>query len=297
MNHRPSLTIAALLLLALQTAHADSKESLILKVWPDGAPGEPLLKAEQIKKLKARNTASRVYYVEDPTLHVYKAPAKKANGCGVVICPGGGYHILAWDHEGEDVARWLNSIGVTAAILKYRVPRRSGTEPHKAPLQDAQRAVRLMRKHAKDWGVDPQRVGVLGFSAGGNLTMMTGLSHREQTYKKVDEADDLSARPDFLIPIYAAYLGKKDAPYTLSPLLKIDKSTPPVFSAVTYDDKHRAVHAALLFAKLHEVGVPAEVHLFTKGGHGYGLRETGKPVAQWPKLCADWLKDMGLLGQ
>jgi acetyl esterase/lipase len=226
---------------------------------------------------------------------LYSAPKTKANGTGVLIAPGGGYNILAWDLEGTEVAEWLNSIGVTAVLLKYRVPRRDKENPHQAPLQDAQRAMRLVRQHAKAWDIDPNRIGMLGFSAGGHLTVMTGTHWDETTYPRIDAADDLSSRPDFLVPIYAAYLGDKQNPMKLSPLVRVTPRTPPTFMAVTYDDQDRGAQAALLLVELKKKHVPAELHVFLKGGHGYGLRPSENPVSGWPKLCEQWMRAMGLL--
>jgi acetyl esterase/lipase len=180
-------------------------------------------------------------------------------------------------------------------VLKYRVPRRDKDLPHKAPLQDAQRAIRLARRNAKQWDIDPDRIGILGFSAGGNLTVMAGTQWSEGTYDPVDEADRLACRPDFMVPVYAAYLGDKKDPWTLSPLVCVTEKTPPTFMAVTQDDKQRGAQAALLLVELTKAGVPAELHVYTKGGHGYGLRPSGDPVCTWPKRCEEWLRASGFL--
>jgi acetyl esterase/lipase len=233
--------------------------------------------------------------VTEPTLTLFRAPADKANGAAVLICPGGGYNILAWNKEGTEVAEWLNSLGVTAAVLKYRVPRRDPDTFYAAPLQDAQRGLRLLRQHAAEWRIDEKRVGILGFSAGGHLTVMAGTHWNETTYPKQDAADELSCRPDFLIPVYPAYLGDEKNTGPLSPLVKVTKETPPAFIAVTHDDQLRGTNAALFYIELKKAGVPAELHIYTKGGHGYGLRPSENPVSQWPQRCADWLRAMGLL--
>ena len=215
----------------------------------------------------------------------------------MVICPGGGYNILAMDLEGTEIADWLNSIGVTAVLLKYRVPRRDDDKPYLAPLQDAQRAMRLTRKNAKAWGIDPTRIGMLGFSAGGHLTVMTGLHPADQVYDPVDEADALSARPDFLVPIYPAYLGDKQDPTRLNSLIKVTPESPPAFLAVTYDDQWRGLQSALLLIEYKKNNVPAELHVFLEGGHGYGLRPSKDAVSSWPQLCERWMRARGLLGQ
>ncbi len=269
-----------------------------MKLWPREVPGEATFKppAPNPKAKAPKDDGTlRVALVTEPTLTFFPAPAAQANGAAVLICPGGAYNIRAWNKEGTEVAEWLNSLGVSAAVLKYRVPRRDQDTPHVAPLQDAQRALRLMRQHATEWGIDPHRIGILGFSAGGHLTVMAGTHYDETTYPKQDAADELSCRPDFMIPIYPAYLGDEKRPGPLSPLVRVTKDTPPTFCAVTHDDQLRGVNAALFYIELKKAGVPAELHIYTRGGHGYGLRPSNDPVSHWPQVCADWLRAMGLL--
>jgi acetyl esterase/lipase len=288
----PAFGLGFFLVMAMTTA-ADAAE---VKLWPDRVPGETGEPGEAQQTL-GEDGVLRVTYVGEPTITLYRAPAEKANGAAIVICPGGGYNILAWNKEGTEIAEWLNSIGVTGILLKYRVPRRDKELPHQAPLQDAQRAIRLARQNAKAWAIDSQRVGILGFSAGGNLAVMAGTHWDETSYEKVDDADELSCRPDFMVPIYAAYLGAKDNPWTLSPLVRVTAQTPPTFMAVALDDKHRGAHAALLLVELKKAGVGAEVHVYSKGGHGYGLRPSDNPVHTWPARCEDWMRSSGLLGR
>ena len=287
-----------LLLATMLASHALAAEPLTLNLWPGKPPGDenyqPPAPSTKAKAPKNDGTM-RLDLVTTPSLTLYRPAADKANGAAVVVCPGGGYNILAWDKEGTEVAEWFNSIGVTAAVLKYRVPRRDPENPHAAPLQDAQRALRIVRQHAEKWSIDPKRVGVLGFSAGGNLTVMAGTHWDEKTYPMQDAADELSCRPDFLIPIYPAYLGDENKPGPLSSLVRVTKETPPTFIAVTQDDKLRGMKAALFYVELQKAKVPAELHIYTKGGHGYGLRPSENPVSQWPKRCEDWLLAMKLL--
>ncbi len=289
------LTLFVILISVALRGLADDRP--VIAVWPKGkVPGEPQgPDRATILKQRGPDTAERIHFVDTPTLTLYRAPTDAANGCGVVICPGGGYNILAWPKEGLEIAEWFNSIGVTAAVLKYRVPRRDPDEPHKAPLPDAQRALRLMRAHAKDWGIANKRIGILGFSAGGNLTVMAGTQWHRSSYRRLDEIDDLSCRPDFMIPIYAAYLGDKSDDTVLSPKLNITKQTPPTFLAVTQDDKNRGIHAALLFVALKKAGVTAEVHVYSKGGHGYGIRPSKNAVSTWHRRCEDWMRVAGLI--
>lgn len=294
--HRSTRTACSLFALILMiTSLLHSADMPEIKIWPGKVPGEESFKAPDKLPPDRNDGVKRIALVTGPTLTLFRAPKDTANGVGVVICPGGAYNILAWDKEGTEVAEWLNTLGVTAAVLKYRVPRRDPNTPHAAPLQDTQRAIRLMRQHAKDWGLNPKSIGILGFSAGGNLAVMTATHYDETTYAKVDEADALSARPDFLIPIYPAYLGDERKPGPLSPLVKITKDSPPTFIAVTHDDALRGMNAASLYVELKKAGVPAELHIYSKGGHGYGLRPSENPVSTWPRRCEEWMRAQGIL--
>lgn len=266
-----------------------------IAIWPAGIPSDAKsLSPAVIESAKQRSNQSRIAYVETPSLSVYLAPKERANGCAVIICPGGGYNILAWPKEGLEVAEWFNSIGVSAFVLKYRVPRRDPQRIHWEPMQDVQRAIRLVRSRAEEWKIDPNRIGVLGFSAGGHLSVMAGVRFNEKAYPRVDQIDDISCRPNFICPIYAAYLadGYRDDVAELGELVTITSDTPPVFMAVTWDDKMRGAQAALMLAELKKKNVPAELHVFTQGGHGYGMRDNGKPVSAWKTDLAAWLTSM-----
>ena len=266
-----------------------------IAIWPAGIPSDAKsLSPAVIESAKQRSNQSRIAYVETPSLSVYLAPKERANGCAVIICPGGGYNILAWPKEGLEVAEWFNSIGVSAFVLKYRVPRRDPQRIHWEPMQDVQRAIRLVRSRAEEWTIDPNRIGVLGFSAGGHLSVMAGVRFNEKAYPRVDQIDDISCRPNFICPIYAAYLadGYRDDVAELGELVTITSDTPPVFMAVTWDDKMRGAQAALMLAELKKKNVPAELHVFTQGGHGYGMRDNGKPVSAWKTDLAAWLTSM-----
>ncbi|MCH2025176.1 MAG: alpha/beta hydrolase [Verrucomicrobiales bacterium] len=297
-----TLTVRFLFLLvilySISFVPLSADENPEINLWPAGAvPDEP----EGIEKRKKPTTIDkvgkmRIAYVDEPSITVYKAPKERSNGTSVIIFPGGGYNILAWTHEGTEIAEWLNSLGVSAFVLKYRVPRRDPEKPHTLPLQDAQRAIRIVRSRSKEWGIDPGRIGVLGFSAGGHLAVMSGTHYGDKTYERIDDADDLSSRPDFLIPIYPAYLGDRKNRDQLSGLVDINKNTPPMFIAITHDDSDRAYYSALLYAALKKSGVVGELHIYSKGGHGYGMRKSKDPVHTWPDRCADWLGSMGLLG-
>jgi len=277
-----------------------AEDHVEMEIWPGDLPaGSVQMAPEVISRLKSELTQERIRFVDRATLTVYPAPEKIANGCAVIICPGGGYSILAWPKEGLEVAEWFNSIGVTAFVLKYRVPRRNPDKIHWEPMQDIQRAIRFVRHRADQWNIDPKRIGTLGFSAGGHLTVMSGVQYKTKSYDRVDEADDLSCRPDFICPIYAAYLGDKynDRVAELGPLVTVTKDTPPTFMAVTWDDSMRGAQSALLFARLREYGVPAELHAYAKGGHGYGMRPSDNPVSKWNEQLHAWLKTSGFLSR
>ncbi len=273
---------------------AEAKQKLTtIKVWPDTAPGEKGdIGPEKLLEPRGGKPVDRITNVTSPTLTVYPAPADRHNGAAVVICPGGGYSILAWDLEGEEVAHWLNSIGVTGILLKYRVPRRKDRPKHEAPLQDAQRAMSLTRAHAKEWNIDPDRIGILGFSAGGHLAATTSTNYDKRSYDSLDQHDEVSCRPDFTVLIYAAYLLEGDK---FAPEIRVTEQTPPAFLVHAGDDRISAANSARYYLALKEAGVKGELHIYASGGHGFGLRPTDQPVSQWPARCAAWMKNQGLL--
>jgi len=214
-----------------------------------------------------------------------------------VICPGGGYNILAIDHEGEQVARWLNSIGVTGVVLKYRVPRRAGTPADVPPpqaLMDAQRAVGMVRSKAADLGLDPKRIGILGFSAGGHLAAWAATNPEKRAYEPVDAADKVDCRPDFAVLIYPAYLVKKGSD-RLAPEIRVGSESPPTFFAHAGDDPVTVESSVQAYLALKRAGVPAELHVYGSGGHGFGMNPGEKPVAAWPRRCEEWMRARGLL--
>jgi acetyl esterase/lipase len=271
-----------------------------IPLWPGPPPGDPGgLPAEHDTQkptdtLVGGRTVMKIANVSTPTLTFYAAPADKANGTTVVVFPGGGYYILAWDLEGTEVCDWLNGIGVNAVLIKYRVPRRAGRAPSAAPLEDAQRAVGLTRLHAKDWGVNPDKIGTLGFSAGGNLCAVLAAS-TARTYPKVDAADDQSFAPNFQVLVYPAYLAKDEVGPGLQPEVAVTGTTPPTFMVMAEDDP---VHVENVYAyglALKAAKVPTELHVYPTGGHGYGLRPTKDNVTTWPLRVADWMQRAGLL--
>jgi acetyl esterase/lipase len=216
----------------------------------------------------------------------------------MLICPGGGYWNLYWQLEGEEVAAWLNSLGVTGIILKYRVPRRPDEprgEPARRPLQDAQRAVSLVRSKAAQWGISPRRIGIVGFSAGGHLALATATSFEKRTYAPVDAIDEISCRPDFAVMCYSGYLKAKDKD-ELAPGLHVPAGTPPIFLAHGGDDLiSDPAHSVVTYLALKRAGVPAELHVYATAAHDFGVRPVDHPCSTWTRSCAHWLRHQGLL--
>lgn len=245
-----------------------------IAIWDGDMPGVGAPEPESVSPNKSRGVM-RLTNVSEPTVRFYPAQAKGTPAPVVIVCPGGGYNILAYDLEGTEIAEWLNSIGVSAAVLKYRVPNN-----REGALADAQRAVRMVREKAKEWNIDPERVGMLGFSAGGHLTA---------------SCSNAKDRPDFSVLVYPAYLFKEGG-IELTGDITLDKNTPPAFVVQTLDDT-RHYRSALAYATALEAnGTPVELHLFAEGGHGYGLRPTEHPVSKWPELVEGWIRALGFLG-
>lgn len=272
-----------------------------LNLWPSTPPGDENLKlpaeANQSKpgeRLVAGRPVVRLGNVSTPLVEVYQPPKDKANGAAVIICPGGGRRILAWDLEGLEVAEWLNGIGVTGVVLKYRVPARTKEQPWKAAVQDGQRALALTRAHAAEWGVDPRRVGIMGFSAGGEAAGLTALKFAERQYAAVDAADQQSCRPDFALLIYPAYFHEPKT-NQLQPHVVVPSDAPPMFLVQAWNDNVPVQNSLLLALALKQQKVPVELHVYPTGGHGYGLRRTEEPITKWPDLAATWLRQSGWL--
>ncbi|NBV22870.1 MAG: alpha/beta hydrolase [Proteobacteria bacterium] len=272
-----------------------------ISLWPKQAPGETGSIGEEKDTsgpksgLIAGKPLIRLGNVSQPTITVYRPAKEKDTGASVIICPGGGYSILAYDLEGSEVCEWLNTIGVTGVLLKYRVPKRPGLEKHTAALQDAQRAIGLVRAKAGEFGVDPKKIGILGFSAGGHLAAAASTNYEKRTYEPVDDADKASCRPDFTVLIYPAYLTVKEKDDVISPELPITANTPQTFLAMTEDDGVRVEGPLFYYLALKKAKVSAEMHLYPTGGHGYGLRPSQHTVTTWPKRVEEWMQVRGLL--
>ncbi len=272
-----------------------------IPLWPHGAPGEKATSEPEKDMTTAKDglvagrSVIRLGNVTEPIITVYQPAKASDRGTAVVVFPGGGYSILAMDLEGTEVCHWLNSVGITAVLLKYRVPEPAGVPRYAEPLQDAQRAVGLVRSHAADWKLNPDHIGVIGFSAGGHLAAVLSNNPGPRTYPAVDEADHLSCQPNFVVLIYPAYLSVHDQGEQLAPEVTVNAHTPPTFIAQAEDD-HIFVEGTLLYYRaLKRGGIPAEMHIFPKGGHGYGLRPSSARVTEWPRLAEAWLRSMDLL--
>lgn len=286
--------------LAQQGGWAPAPGHTVLTLWPHGAPnaiaavGAERDTSTAASELIAGRPIVRLGNVAEPTLTLYK-PTGKSSGAAVVVFPGGGYSILAIDLEGTEVCDWLTSRGVTCVLLKYRVP---GTGPYPksaAALDDAQRAMGIVRSHAAEWNIDPKRVGVLGFSAGGHLAAALSTHFKQRLYPAMDAADALSCRPDFAVVIYPGYLALAKKGMSFSPNIPVTGNVPPTFLLQAEDDPVHVENATAYFLALKAAHVPAELHIFAQGGHGYGLRRTALPITGWPDLVDAWLKTIHMV--
>jgi acetyl esterase/lipase len=278
-----------------------ASDHITMPIWPGVAPGAPTnLPAEaDTTTAKDGNVAGRPVIrlgnVATPTITLYRAKDAGGPTPAVVVFPGGGYRILAIDLEGTEVCDWLNSAGVTCVLLKYRVPDTGPYPKSAAALQDAQRAIGLVRLHAAEWGIDANRIGVLGFSAGGHLSAAISNLYEKRLYDPVDEADKLSCRPDFSVVVYPGYLALADQNFAPNPDIKPTANTPPTFIVQAEDDPVHVENAVVYYMQLKHAKVPAELHLYAQGGHGYGLRRTELPVTAWPSEVEKWLHAIKVL--
>ena len=290
----------SLSLAAQSSGWPPSAEHPTLAVWPGIAPGSPANPPAEADTTKATDNLIagrplvRLGNVSTPTLTLY-TPKGNNTRAAVVVFPGGGYQILAIDLEGTEVCDWLNSAGITCVLLKYRVP---GTGPYpKSPaaLEDAQRAMGIVRSHAAEWGIDANRVGVLGFSAGAHLAAALSTHFKQRLYEPLDAADKLSCRPDFAVIVYPGYLANADKEFAPNPDINPTASTPPQFIVQAEDDPVHIENATNYFLALKNAKVPAELHIYAEGGHGYGLRRTTLPVTTWPQSVEIWLRTIKIL--
>ncbi len=252
-----------------------------ISLWPGEVPGEETPKAKPVVQIDQKGVIERLLVVTNPMLEVYQPP--KPNGSAILIFPGGGYNRLAIKKEGYEIAEWLSKLGYTAFVLQYRVP-----DKQEGALMDAQRAIRIVRSKAKAYNINPDKIGVLGFSAGGSLAARAATRYEDQTYPLVDEMDSLSSKPNFSVLIYPAYLDRGEN-NSITPELKVTEETAPMFLFVAADDTH-ANSSLVMTQELRAKNVLVELHVVPQGQHGYGMRK-GNPAAEtWPTLAESWLK-------
>ncbi len=267
-----------------QTSIKNSMDTIHL--WPNQVPNETNTKHRAVQTPDTSNNVKRLTDVTDPILETFKPDAGIDSGAGVIICPGGGYQILAIDLEGYEIAKWLNELGFTAFVLQYRVPNnRIGA------LNDLQRAIKIVRSKALDYNLDPNNIGVLGFSAGGSLAARASTNFNNETYTKMDSLDDISSKPNFAVLIYPAYLNKGEN-NSVTPELTITDQTPSTFIFATADDAYSGEGSLVFSNALIQSKIPVEVHVLPNGGHGYGLRKGNIAAETWPILAETWLKNI-----
>jgi acetyl esterase/lipase len=283
----------------------DAAEPLIIDLWPGKPPGDIGIQGEETSRIIQSplvGPTRLITGVSRPTLTIYRPTWQKNTGTAMVICPGGGYWDLYWELEGEEVAAWLNEQGLTGIILKYRCPRRSGEaedEPALGPQMDAQRSIRLVRSRAAEWRINPSRIGMVGFSAGGHLALATATGFANRTYEPIDAVDKVSCRPDFAVLCYPGYLKAKDKD-EIRPAIRIPAGTPPIFLAHATDDNESyggslAENSVLMYLALKRAGATAELHVYATGDHDFGVRQNEKLPSSWTQLCINWLRNQNLL--
>ena len=298
MNRRAALVI----LLALVATSASAAEPVVVNLWPGKVPGDVGIKGEEYSRTYEspilKGPTRLITNVTKPSITIYSPPKEKNNGTTMLICPGGGYHDLFWELEGEEVAAWLNSRGMTGIILKYRCPRRPGDikgEPPLGPQIDAQRAVSLVRSRAEEWGIHPGRIGMVGFSAGGHLALATAVGFEKREYDAIDDIDKASCRPDFAVCCYSGYLKVKDKD-EVPPGIKLAAKTPPVMLLHSSDDKiSEPENSVVMYLALKRAGIPAELHIYSSGDHDFGVRQNDQLPSSWTGLCERWLRSHQLL--
>jgi len=286
-------------------------QTRVINLWNGKIPGAK--HSDQFKQVVDTATGwVDKHTIINPYLDVYPAPREKSNGTAVIICPGGAYVGMAVKHEGSQVAKWMNGLGITAFVLKYRLPDDSIMENKTiAPMQDGQRAIRIVRNHAKEWGINPKKIGIMGFSAGGHLASTLSTHFNEKVY---EPQDTTSARPDFSLLIYPVIsmdltithlgsrenlLGNNPSPELVkhfSNELQVNDQTPPAFLVQSIDDDVVPVQNSIVYAMaLHKFKIPCELHLYQSGGHGYGMGRSANTESTWPEACRKWLEARGLL--
>lgn len=278
--------LIAISLLALSLNSFSQKKDIIY-LWPGKVPGE--VKEKQLPGVDTLRKDNLLRYNEitNPAIEIWLPAPSISNGASVIICPGGAYRMLSYNLEGTEIAAWLNKLGFTAFILQYRVP-----DKKEGALQDAQRALRIVRDNAAKWNINPEKIGIMGFSAGGSLSARAGTLFNKRSYSPVDKSDSLSCRPAFTLLIYPAYLDQ-GPDRTLTPELQLSKEVPPMFIFQTADDPYG--NSSLVMATaLRDAKLPVELHILAVGGHGYGLKSGKAAPETWPVLAEKWLREVVL---
>jgi len=271
--------VAAFFMMFCLTSFSQKK---MIELWPDKVPGEIKAKSDLVIAPSNNDNVIRISEVTDPKLEVFIPEKMNEKHSAVIVCPGGGYNILAYDLEGTEIAQWLNKLGYVAFVLQYRVPnKRVGA------LQDLQRAVRIVRNNATKWDINPDRIGVIGFSAGASLCARASTLFNNKTYNPIDKADNISCKPSYVMLIYPAYLDLGEN-HSLTPELKLTKEVPPYFIFQASDDPYG--NSSLVMGKaLRDAKLPFELHIVPSGGHGYGLRVGKRAPETWPSLAGRWM--------
>jgi acetyl esterase/lipase len=294
------------LLCLLSLASAASAQQAVLPLWPHGTPEPPQTTQPEKDVTKSTDAlisghrSARLTNITAPTLSVYPPSSDVHNtGAAALVFPGGAYIRLAWDGEGLDACRWLNSIGMTCLLVKYRVPEQGRYPDNPADFEDAQQAMRLARAHAAQWHIKPHRIGVLGFSAGAHLGVALSThwddKHVESTPAAGEVDAVIGARPNFALIVYPGYLDADPTLQSLTPELKPRPDTPPTFLLQAEDDPVHVENALVYFRALKDAGVPAELHIYATGGHGFGLHPVGSPEEHWTQTATTWLRSIGML--
>lgn len=282
-----------------------------IPIWPGTPPGTHTPKSPETsdvsKELIGGKPVIGVYNVSRPTMTIYRA-AGKNTGAAVIVFPGGGYQMLAIDLEGTEVCDWLTPKGITCVLLKYRVPNTGPSWSQRCgcftdtkssmALQDAQRTVGIVRFHAAEWHIDPHKIGVLGFSAGGHLSADISTHFQRRVYPPVDDVDKTSCRPDFAVALYPGHLWASEKTFTLNPNVPVTRQVPPTFLLQAENDHIDNVNDSLVYyIALKNAGVPVEMHLYAQGGHAFGLRRTQYPITAWPQLVETWFHTIGMVSR
>ncbi len=294
---KSSLPCLAALFLALASASAadavNPPAPLTLKLWPEGAPGKMAAPSQKTLRLIEASKAKAISNVTDPDITIYQP--EHTTGTSVIVAPGGGYHCLVMGNNGTEPCAWLNSLGLTAILLKYRTPTRDEANPSEKPSADALRAIGLVRHHASEWGLDPRRVGLLAFSAGGTMLGHVACDRGPRSYEFNPQFDDIRG-PDFGIMAYGGGFLDKDDKTKFKAGISVPADAPPMFFASANDDKIADPQdVTMLYLEYQKRGIPTELHIYAKGGHGFGVKQGPLPVHTWTQRCAEWMVAMGFL--